>query len=102
MTIDPKTVEKTATLANLDLTWGLSPEEAPAALAKLAGEMDNIVSYMDILAEADTSGVEPLYSPMIEPQMPREDIPQNSGLAEDLLNQSPERWGDFFTVPKII
>ncbi len=102
MPIDLETVKRTADLARLDLTRGLSPDEAPAALAKLADEMATIVGYIDVLGEADTAGVEPLYSPLLEAPGPRPDAARDSGLAEDLLAQAPDRFGDFFAVPKIL
>lgn len=102
MPIDLKTVLHTAELARLDLTHGLNPEEAQAALNKLAGEMAGIVGHIDILSELNTDGIEPLYSPMLEPIGPREDIPVDSGATEDILSQAPDRIGNLFAVPKII
>ncbi len=102
MPIDLETVLHTAELARLDLTRGLSPEEAPAALAKLAEEMAGIVGHIDILGEVDTTGVEPLYSPMLEPIGPRADRPANGEITEDILAQAPDRFGQFFAVPKIL
>ncbi len=102
MPIDLETMRKTAELARLDLAYGLSEEEAPAALEKLAGEMAGIVGYMDVLSEADTDGVEPLYSPLMEPAGPRQDLPRDSRLTEAILEQAPDHLGTFFAVPKII
>lgn len=102
MPIDLKTVLHTAELARLDLAYGLDEAEAPAVLNKLAEEMAGIIGHMDILAEADTEGVEPLYSPMLEPPAPREDLPRDSGLTEEMLGQAPDRLGNFFVVPKIL
>ena len=102
MPIDLKTVERTAELARLDPRYGLGQEEAEAALARLAGEMADIIGYMDILREAPTAGVEPLYSPLAEAPGPRPDEPGRGADPEELLAQAPERVGRFFSVPKII
>ena len=102
MPIDLKTVQRTAELARLDLTYGLDPAQALASVEKLAEELAGIVGYIDILSEADTGGVEPLYSPMLEVPGARADIPRDSGLTEEILGQAPDRIGDFFAVPKIL
>ena len=102
MPIDLKTVQRTAELARLDLTYGLDQDQARAALEKLSDEMAGIVGYIDILSEADTEGVEPLYSPMMEVPGCRADLPRDSGQSEDILGQAPDRIGEFFAVPKIL
>ncbi|MDR2350784.1 MAG: aspartyl/glutamyl-tRNA amidotransferase subunit C [Deltaproteobacteria bacterium] len=73
--IDEKTALAIAKLARLDLREGLAPGTEEAELKKLVEEFGKIVGYMDILGEVDTEGVEPLYSPMVEPRPPREDAP---------------------------
>lgn len=102
MPIDLKTLERTAELARIDLTHGLSESEAPAYLEKLTGELSTIVGYIDVLAEADTEGVEPLYSPMLEVAGYRDDVPERRSEPEDILSQAPDRIGNLFAVPKII
>ena len=102
MPIDLKTVLHTAELARLDLACGLSEKEAPAALEKLADELAGIIGHIDILGEADTEGVAPLYSPMIDPPGPRPDEPRDSQHIEEILDQAPDRLGTLYVVPKII
>lgn len=102
MKITLETVLAAARLARLDLASGLSAAEAPRALERLAGEFGGIVAYMDILAEVDTTSVEPLYSPSLDPPPPREDQPRDSGLSQDILAEAPETKGGFFAVPAII
>jgi aspartyl-tRNA(Asn)/glutamyl-tRNA(Gln) amidotransferase subunit C len=102
MPIDFETTLRTAELARLNLKSGLSPEEAPAALAKLAEELADIIGYFDILNEIDTSGVEPLYSPLLEVAGSRPDEPESRANPEDILSQAPNRLGSFFVVPKIM
>ncbi len=102
MPIDLETIKRTAELARLDPTHGLSPEAARAALEKLSRELSTIVGYIDVLGEADTEGVEPLYSPMLQAPGPREDRPRVCPTTEEILSQAPGRFEDFFSVPKIL
>lgn len=102
MKIAMETVLTTAKLARLDLTHGLSSEEAPRTLERLAREFAEIVDYINILSQVDTSAVDPLYSPALEPQPPRLDQARDSGLTQDILAEAPETRGDFFAVPSII
>ncbi|MDR2422427.1 MAG: Asp-tRNA(Asn)/Glu-tRNA(Gln) amidotransferase subunit GatC [Deltaproteobacteria bacterium] len=87
-----------ARLARLDLKADL------AALGKMASDFERIVGYMDILAEIDTQGVEPMYSPMVEPLGPRPDEPlaRDERKADDILAEAPERVGRFFSVPRVV
>ncbi|MDR1084355.1 MAG: Asp-tRNA(Asn)/Glu-tRNA(Gln) amidotransferase subunit GatC [Deltaproteobacteria bacterium] len=99
MTINTDSALAMARLARLDLG------AEPADLTKLAEDFDRIVAYMDILAEAETAGIEPMYSPMENTAGPRPDEvlePEGSaGKAELILEQAPERVGRFFSVPRI-
>jgi len=96
MPLDQNLLERTATLARLRI------DPDPVKAARLAEELAGIVSAMDILSEADTKGVEPLYSPLAEVAGPRPDEPGRGADPEALLNQAPDRVGCFFAVPKII
>jgi aspartyl-tRNA(Asn)/glutamyl-tRNA(Gln) amidotransferase subunit C len=96
MPLNREVLERTAALARLKI------DPDPAAAASLAEELAGIVAAIDILSEADTSGVEPLYSPLAEVAGPRPDEPGRGADPEDLLNQAPDRVGCFFAVPKII
>jgi aspartyl-tRNA(Asn)/glutamyl-tRNA(Gln) amidotransferase subunit C len=103
MSIDLKTLRRVAELARLDVARGLPEAEALAAEEKLAAELSGLVGRVDILAEADTANVEPLYS-LMSGEIPgdRPDVPRPSGLTEEFLAQAPDRIGDFFAVPKIM
>jgi aspartyl-tRNA(Asn)/glutamyl-tRNA(Gln) amidotransferase subunit C len=106
MPIDQKTAKTIAELARLDLTFGRNEAEAPELLEKLTEEFSKIVGYMDILGEVDTTGVEPLYSPMLEPESPREDLPLSEELrkskAEAILERTALASGRFFSVPRVV
>jgi len=96
-------VLRVAKLARLDLKSGLSDEEASAKLAIFSKQFDDIVSLMDTLAEVDTTGVEPLYWPLVGPISPlREDEAIKHNTREELLCNAPEQDGQFYVVPKIV
>ncbi|MDR1576789.1 MAG: Asp-tRNA(Asn)/Glu-tRNA(Gln) amidotransferase subunit GatC [Deltaproteobacteria bacterium] len=103
MTINPQTALAMAKLARLGLDGDPADSAYHARLAQLAQDFDRIVSYMDILAEVDTQGVEPMYSPMVDPLGPRLDEPlaNASSKADHILERAPETVGRFFSVPRI-
>jgi aspartyl/glutamyl-tRNA(Asn/Gln) amidotransferase C subunit len=108
MSLDRKIAERMANLARLDLESGqegLSQKQKEERLNRLLDEFSQIVGYMDILSQAATDGVEPLYNPLREPQGPRPDEPRlirNENRSEEILAAAPDRQGRFFAVPKIL
>jgi len=83
-----------AKLARLDL-----PEET---LERFAGQFNEILGYMELLGQADTEGVAPLYSPVEHSTVFREDEVQHEWSREQILENAPESDGQFFIVPKIV
>lgn len=76
----------------------LLPEER----AKYQEQLDDILKYMDVLAEVNTEGVEPMAGP-VELYTPlREDLVKPSLPIEDALANAPARTGTAFRVPKVI
>ncbi|MDR1035458.1 MAG: aspartyl/glutamyl-tRNA amidotransferase subunit C [Deltaproteobacteria bacterium] len=113
MAVDAMTAKAIADLARLSLSGGTvgdGPESGGASagdaayLERVADEMSKIVGYMDILNECDTAGVEPMYSPMLDPQPPREDVPRETsgGSSDWIVDGAPETFGRFFTVPRVL
>ena len=100
MSLDDKAARTVAKLARLSLGDEEASEDSIKAVVE---EFAKIVGYMDILGEADASDVEPLYSPMIDPQPARPDIARDGpGKADEMLAQAPELVGRLFSVPKIV
>ncbi len=98
MSLDKDTVRKIAFLARIRV-----PDDA---LAGLAGELSNIIGWVEQLAEVDTDGVEPMTS-VADMSWPRRDDKVTDGdKPEDvLLNATqPEITpdGGFYTVPKVL
>lgn len=102
MSVSKKVVLHTSHLARLDLTAGASGAEAEAHIEAFARQMDQIVAYMDILAEADTTGVEPMFSPMSLTAPPVEDEPQSLYSRDEVLAGAPEQEDGFFIVPRVL
>ena len=94
MKISPDEVARVAALARLRLTQ--------AKLEVFAGQLDDILSYMETLNQVDTSKTEPLYTPVEHTSRMREDVVKAEYSREDILSNAPEDNGAFFIVPKII
>jgi aspartyl-tRNA(Asn)/glutamyl-tRNA(Gln) amidotransferase subunit C len=94
MKITPEQVAKVAKLARLKL-----PEDK---LSLFAGQLHDILSYMDTLNEIDTSAVEPMYSPVAHVTVTRPDAVVREHSREEILANAPESDGQFFVVPRIV
>ncbi len=57
---------------------------------------------MEQLSEVDTSGVDPLYSPIEHVTPYREDKVYSEYNREDVLKNAPEEDGEHFIVPKVV
>lgn len=77
-------------------------ELAPEQHAELAAQFASILSYVDVLNSADTSAVEPLYSPSEHTPPVREDSARPTITKTELFANAPQSDGDFFIVPKIV
>lgn len=94
MALDKATVAHIATLARIKL-----PE---AEQDKMAGELSHIMTWIEQLAEVDTSGVEPMAS-VAEMGLPmREDVVDDGNRRDDILTNAPASAHGFFVVPKVV
>ncbi len=87
-------VRKVAQLARLDL-----PEDT---ISTYTGQLERILDYVDQLQAVDTDGVSPTTRAVEVINATREDRVVATEVREDLLDQAPQREGDFFRVPKIL
>ena len=87
-------VRKVAKLARLDL-----PEDT---IATYTGQLERILDYVDQLQAVNTEGVLPTTRAVEVVNATREDIVVATDVRQDLLDQAPQREGDFFRVPKIL
>ncbi len=94
MSITPEEVAKVAKLSRLELGQDKT--------AQYAAQLDDILAYMDKLAELDTAGVEPMYTPVDHVSVLRDDVASKDLPREDILKNAPETDGAFFIVPRIV
>jgi aspartyl-tRNA(Asn)/glutamyl-tRNA(Gln) amidotransferase subunit C len=95
--ITEQEVRRVAELANLALT----PEE----IARMALDMDGILSHMDQLNELDTSGIAPMAQVLYdagETATLREDVERPTLSNADALANAPLAGAGYFKVPKVI
>lgn len=67
-----------------------------------AAQFGQIVAHMDVLNSVPTDGVEPLYTPVHEPSLTREDEAVNIRTRSEILANAPETDGQCFVVPRIV
>ena len=87
-------VRKVAKLARLDL-----PEDK---IATYTGQLERILGYVDQLQAVDTEGVPPTTRAVEVVNVTRDDVVVPTDVREQLLDEAPQREGDFFRVPKIM
>ncbi len=94
MALDKATVARIAALARIKVT----PDEQ----ARLAGELTQILTWIEQLNELDTAGVEPMTS-VAHMKLPmREDVVSDGGIRDKLLANAPQQARQFFAVPKVV
>ena len=94
MSVDKDTVAKIANLARIDI-----PEERRESLA---GELNNILNWIEQLSEVDTDGVEPMTSVVSQPLFRRVDKVTDGGYRDQILANAPTSEHGFFAVPKVL
>jgi aspartyl-tRNA(Asn)/glutamyl-tRNA(Gln) amidotransferase subunit C len=94
MSLDPATVRRIARLARIRV------EEQD--VARLQGELNGILGWIEQLSEVDVSGVEPLTGGAQMALRLRADEVTDGDLREEVLANAPDRVGEFFTVPKVV
>ena len=94
MAIDKATVAKIATLARIKI-----PEEDQEALA---GELSNILGWIEQLGEVDTDGVAPMASAVDAVLPMRADKVSDGDRQADVTANAPAPADGFFTVPKVV
>ena len=67
-----------------------------------AGQLDNILKYVEKLNELDTAGVEPTSHVIALNNVMREDAPRPSLDREEALQNAPDKTDAFYRVPKIL
>ena len=94
MSVDKDTVRRVALLARLAMD-----EEH---LSSLAGELNQILAWVEQLNEVDVEGVEPLTSVVHQRLKMREDEVTDGGYPDDLMSNAPHSDDNFFVVPTVV
>ena len=94
MSVDQKTVRHVARLARI----AMSDAEVDA----LVPELNQILGWVDQLAEVDTDGVEPLTAVIEQKLRLRDDVVNDGNVRDKVLANAPDAQHGFFAVPKVI
>ena len=94
MAVDESTVARVAHLARLKL----SQQEC----APLAGELNNILGWIDQLQAIETGDIAPMTSVMPITRAWRTDVVTDGNIADAVLANAPDAAHGFFGVPKVI
>ena len=71
-------------------------------IERLAPELNNILGWVEQLAEVNTEGVEPLTAVIDLKLRLRDDIVNDGNIRDAVLANAPEAQHGFFAVPKVI
>ena len=94
MSLDKSAVAHIATLARIKV-----PE---SDLESLAGELSNILGWIEQLNEVDTTGVEPMTSVVRMDLARRPDVVTDGNCRDTILANAPEAAQGYFAVPKVV
>ena len=94
MAVDRDTVRRIARLARLEV-----PE---SDLDTIAGELSNIIGWVELLDEVDTAGVGPMASVADMKLRWRDDVVTDGGIAEKVTGNATDPMNGMFTVPKVV
>jgi aspartyl-tRNA(Asn)/glutamyl-tRNA(Gln) amidotransferase subunit C len=94
MSVDKDTVRRIAKLARLAV-----PE---ARQETMAGELNGIFQWVEMLNEVDVDGVPAMTSVVAQKLKWRKDDVTDGGVADALMQNAPEREDTFFVVPKVV
>ena len=94
MSLDDATVRRIARLARIHVE--------DADVARLQGELNGILGWIEQLQEVDVDSVKPLAGAAAMALRLREDRVTDGGAPEQVLANAPDRVGAFFAVPKVV
>ncbi|MAJ92208.1 MAG: Asp-tRNA(Asn)/Glu-tRNA(Gln) amidotransferase subunit GatC [Rhodospirillaceae bacterium] len=94
MAVDIETVVRVARLARLKVPEG--------DLETLAGELSNIIGWIEQLDEVDTEGVEPMASVADMKLRWRADEVTDGGIPDKVTSNAPDPQNGMFSVPKVV
>ena len=94
MSVDADTVRRIAHLARI----AVADEE----VARLQGELNAILAFVEQLSEVKVDGVEPMTSVTPMKMKMRGDKVTDGGIAGEIVRNAPASDDNFFLVPKVV
>ena len=94
MTVDRDTVMRVARLARVKVPEG--------DLNTLAGELSNIMGWVEMLEQVDTDGIDPMASVADMKLRWRADEVTDGGIRDRITANAPDPQDGMFSVPKVI
>ncbi|HEV7336097.1 MULTISPECIES: Asp-tRNA(Asn)/Glu-tRNA(Gln) amidotransferase subunit GatC [Bosea] len=94
MSVDAATVKRVAHLSRIAVE--------DADVAKLQGELNAILGFVEQLNEVDVAGVEPMTSVTPMAMKKRQDVVTDGEIAKTIVANAPASEDDYFMVPKVI
>lgn len=94
MALDPKAVQKTATLSRLNVT----PDEEKDYIKELSA----IISWFEEIQEVNTDDVEPLLSPGDTVMSVREDKVTDGYVTDTVLSHAPDTAYNYYAVTRVV
>ncbi|MDB0009943.1 Asp-tRNA(Asn)/Glu-tRNA(Gln) amidotransferase subunit GatC [Gammaproteobacteria bacterium] len=92
--MDQETVRTICYLARLEIDENKSE--------KIQKDLETIIDLIGSLQTIDTSGVEPLYSPLEMTALMHEDIEKSDNKKEKFLENAAASNEDYFLVPRVV
>jgi aspartyl-tRNA(Asn)/glutamyl-tRNA(Gln) amidotransferase subunit C len=94
MSVDAMTVRRIAHLARI----AVRDDE----VEHLESEINDVLAFVERLAEVDVSGVEPMTSVAPMAMKKRSDVVTDGEIADDIVKNAPAAQDHFFLVPKVV
>jgi aspartyl-tRNA(Asn)/glutamyl-tRNA(Gln) amidotransferase subunit C len=94
MSVDAATVKRVAHLARIALPEG--------EVARMQGEINAILGFVEELSKVDVEGVEPMTSVTPMRLKQRDDGVTDGGMADAIIANAPLTEDHFFLVPKVV
>jgi aspartyl-tRNA(Asn)/glutamyl-tRNA(Gln) amidotransferase subunit C len=94
MSVDAATVRRIAHLARIAV--------ADDEVARLQGELNAILAWVEQLSEVNVDGVAPMTSVLPMQMKKRTDAVTEGGMAEAIVRNAPAAEENFFLVPKVV
>ncbi|HXR94730.1 MAG TPA: Asp-tRNA(Asn)/Glu-tRNA(Gln) amidotransferase subunit GatC [Rhizomicrobium sp.] len=94
MSVDKDTVRRIARLARIKV--------AEERLDPMAGELNGIFQWVEMLNEVEVEGVPPMTSVVAQKLRWRKDEVSDGNVADGLMRNAPDSEENFFVVPKVV